>query len=66
MNLRSFHALLILLSAALAVLFGVWCLGLYRRGDGVASLLAAVAAFAVSVGLVVYDSWFLRKTRMLR
>ena len=58
--------MLILLSAALAVLFGVWCLGQYGREDGVGSLLAAVTAFAVSVGLVVYDSWFLRKTRTLR
>jgi hypothetical protein len=66
MNLRSVHALLILLSAVLAVLFGFWCLAQYGREDGVASLLAAVAAFAVSLGLVVYDSWFLRKTRMLR
>ena len=66
MNLRWVHAVLILLSAALAVLFGVWCLVQYGRGDGVASLLAAVAAFAASVGLVVYDSWFLRKTRSLR
>jgi hypothetical protein len=67
MSLRWFHALLILLSAALAVLFGVWCLALYGREDGeVASLLAAVAAFAVSLGLIVYDSWFLRKTRTLR
>jgi hypothetical protein len=66
MNLRWVHAVLILLSAALAVLFGVWCLAQYGRGGGVASLLAAVAAFAVSVGLVVYDSWFLRKTRTLR
>ena len=66
MNLRWVHAVLILLSAALAVLFGVWCLGLYGREGGVASLVAAVAAFAVSVGLVVYDSWFLRKTRTLR
>ena len=65
MNLRWFHALLILLSAALAVLFGVWCLGLYRREDGIGSLLAAVASFAVSFGLVAYDSWFLRKTRTL-
>jgi Cu/Ag efflux pump CusA len=59
------HALLILLSAALAVLFGVWCLGLYGRQDGVGSLVGAIAAFAVAVGLVVYDSWFLRKTRTL-
>ena len=66
MSLRWFHALLILLSAALAVLFGVWCLDLYWREGGGASLLAAVAAFAVSFGLVVYDSWFLRKTRTLR
>ena len=66
MNLRWFHALLILLSAALAVLFGVWCLSLYGREDGVANVLAAVAAFAVAFGLVVYDSWFLRKTRTLR
>jgi uncharacterized membrane protein YcjF (UPF0283 family) len=66
MNLRWFHALLILLSAALAVLVGVWCLDLYRREDGVATLISAAAAFAVSLGLVVYDSWFLRKTRTLR
>jgi hypothetical protein len=66
MNLRWVHAVLILLSAALAVLFGVWCLALYSRVGGFAPLLAAVAAFAVSVGLIVYDSWFLRKTRTLR
>jgi hypothetical protein len=66
MNLRLVHAILILLSAALAVLFGVWCLGLYGREGGIASLLTAIAAFAASFGLVVYDSWFLRKTRTLR
>ena len=66
MNLRSVHALLILLSAALAVLFGVWCLGLYGREHGIGSLIAAGVAFALSAGLIVYDSWFLRKTRTLR
>ena len=65
MNLRWVHALLILLSAALAVLFGVWCLGVYGREDGVGTLVAAVASFAVSLGLIAYDSWFLRKTRAL-
>ena len=38
MNLRWFHALLILLSAALAVLFGLWCLNLYGREDGIGTL----------------------------
>jgi hypothetical protein len=66
MSLRWFHALLILLSAALAVLFGVWCLALYRQQDGVATLVAAIVAFVVSFGLIAYDSWFLRKTRTLR
>jgi hypothetical protein len=66
MNLRSVHAVLILLSAALAVLVGLWCLGLYWRNNAVASLVAAVAAFAASFGLIAYDSWFLRKTRMLK
>jgi Cu/Ag efflux pump CusA len=66
MNLRRVHALLILLSAVLAVVFGFWCLGVYGREGKVAGLVGAVAAFAVSFGLVVYDSWFLRKTRMLR
>jgi hypothetical protein len=46
MNLRWVHALLILLSAALAVLFGLWCLDLYRRQDGIAPLVAAIASFA--------------------
>jgi uncharacterized membrane protein YcjF (UPF0283 family) len=66
MNLRSVHALLILLSAALAVLFGLWCLDLYRRQDGITALVAAMASFTAALGLVVYDSWFLRKTRALR
>ena len=66
MNLRWVHAVLILLSALLAVLFGVWCLGEYRRHDGAMTLFAAVSSFAVSCGLVAYDSWFLRKTRTLR
>ena len=58
--------MLILLSAILAVLFGVWCLDLHGREDGTASLVAAIVAFGLSFGLVVYDSWFLRKTRSLR
>jgi hypothetical protein len=66
MNLRSVHATLIMLSALLAVIFGVWCLGQYGRDGGVAILFAAAVSFAVSAGLVVYDSWFLRKTRSLR
>jgi hypothetical protein len=66
MNLRLVHAGLILLSAALAVVFGIWCLGQYSRDEQFLNLVAAIASFVVAIGLVVYDSWFLRKTRTLR
>jgi hypothetical protein len=66
MNLRVIHAVLILLSAALAVLFGVWCLDQYSRDGGAVSLASAIVAFLAALGLIVYDSWFLRKTRTLR
>lgn len=66
MNLRWMHALLIFLSAALAVVFGVWSLNAYGREEGSAYLVSAITAFALSAGLIVYDSWFLRKTRSLR
>ena len=66
MNLRWVHAVLILLSAALAVVFGIWSLSHYAHDQRAASLVAGVVSFVVSLGLVVYDSWFLRKTRTLR
>ena len=66
MNLRLVHAFLIMMSAAVAVLFGLWCLRLYGRDHGVLSLMAAIASFGVSLGLILYDRWFLRKTRTLR
>jgi hypothetical protein len=66
MSLRWFHALLILLSAVLAVVFGVWSLTAFERNDTTVHLVAAIVAFAMSLGLVIYDSWFLRKTRTLR
>ena len=66
MNLRWVHAMLILMSAALAVLFGIWCLNQYGQGNGIANLVAAMTSFAVSLALVAYDRWFLRKTRTLR
>jgi hypothetical protein len=65
-NLRAFHAFLIFMSAALAALFGIWCLSLYSHDGGVLRLVGAIVSFAVSAGLVIYDSWFLRKTRALR
>ena len=66
MNLRMVHAFLIFLSAALAVVFGVWCVSQYRQGDPITLLATGILSFVVSFGLIAYDSWFLRKTRTLR
>jgi hypothetical protein len=66
MNLRLVHAGVIIMSAALAVVFGIWCLALYSREHTLSSLLAAIVAFGLSLGLIAYDSWFLKKTRTLR
>ena len=64
MNLKGFHVVLITASAALASLFGVWCLE--ASGTGTGSLVAGAAAFAVRGLALVYEAWFLRKTRRLR
>ena len=66
MNLRMVHAGLIMMSAALAVFVGIWCLAQYSRDHAIMNLVWAIVAFAVSLGLIAYDSWFLKKTRTLR
>lgn len=66
MNLRTFHFFLILLSAILAVGFGGWMLRGYGQDGGAGTLVGAVVSFAVAVGLVVYDRWFLRETRAFK
>jgi hypothetical protein len=65
LNLRTVHFFLILLSALLAVVFGSWLLRGYARGGGVLAVVGALASFAVAVGLILYDRWFLRKTKEL-
>ena len=48
MNLRLIHAVVILFSAALAVVFGLWCLDLYRRQDGTGALVACYFMHLIS------------------
>jgi len=57
MSLRAFHVLFISASVLLALGLAWWCLPARPAG--------AAAAAAVAVALVVYETWFLRKTRSL-
>ena len=62
MNLKAFHLLFIVLSAALAVVFGVWALG---QQNGATYLATAVASFVLGAGLLAYGVWFVRKMRRI-
>ena len=64
MNLRAVHALLILLSAILAVLFGLWCLDSYRYGGGAAMLASAISAFACPVCFGAHETSIIDGTRL--
>ena len=57
MSLRAFHVLFISASAVLALVLARWF-----AAD---NKLAAGGAIVVALGLVAYETWFLRKTRKL-
>ena len=57
MSLRAFHVVFISASVLLALGLGWWCLPAHP--------VAAGAALVVSLALVAYETWFLRKTRRL-
>jgi hypothetical protein len=57
MSLRAFHVLFISASTLLALGLAWWCLP--------AQPVGAAAAGLAAVGLVAYETWFLRKTRKL-
>ena len=57
MSLRAFHVLFISASVLLALGLAWWCLPDQPIG--------ALAALVAALGLVGYETWFLRKTRRL-
>lgn len=59
MSLKAFHLIFIVVSIALAFGFGVW---LVLQG-GLLNILLGVGSFAVGVGLIFYERYFLKKTK---
>ena len=55
MSLRAFHVLFISASVLLALMLARWCVPEHKGAAGV--------AVAVALGLIVYETWFLKKTR---
>jgi hypothetical protein len=63
MGLKNIHLLFISMAIALALVFGGWCVWMFRGQGGVGYLLVGAASFATGIGLVVYGNWFLRKMK---
>lgn len=64
MSLKALHIVFIVVSTLLAAGFGVWALGFSRSEDGGWIYLAlGLIGLAAAVGLPIYGSWFLKKTK---
>jgi len=64
MSLKAFHVVFIVASIVLAFGFGTWSVLNYRGPNGtVWDLVIALASFAIGVGLVIYERYFLKKLK---
>jgi hypothetical protein len=64
MSLKAFHLVFITASSALAFGFGIWELKTGRAAGGqTADLLFGLGSLATGLGLILYEWYFLRKTR---
>jgi hypothetical protein len=60
MSLKAFHIFFVSVSILLTVVFGMWEIHAYQE-DGSGNLWMGFGSFAVTVLLVFYLRWFLKK-----
>ena len=63
MSLKAFHVIFISAAVLLAIGLGWWAIDQRQQGGESKYLLVATLSFVAAAGLVVYEVWFLRKTR---
>ena len=64
MSLKAFHLIFITAACALALGFGIWELRDYWSPDGrLSNLVMGAASLAVLIALVLYERYFLKKTK---
>jgi hypothetical protein len=64
MSLKAFHVVFITAASALAFGLGGWLLKDYAAADApLRYLLGGLASIATGVGLLVYERYFLKKTK---
>lgn len=65
MSLRGFHIFFIALSILLTFGFGFWALRDYSASRNLANLLFGAGSLIGGAALIIYLSWFLRKTKKI-
>ena len=66
MSLKAFHVIFITAASAMAFGCGVWALKTYcSPGGTLAELLVGLGSILAAVGLIVYERYFLKKTKNL-
>ena len=64
MSLKTFHLVFIIAAIALAFGFGAWWLKIYFSPAGSGwDLVFGIASIAAGVALILYERYFLRKTK---
>ena len=64
MSLKAFHLVFITAAILLAFGFGAWLLQGFFTPDGrVSELVFGLVSIAAGIGLIVYERYFLKKTR---
>ena len=64
MSLKAFHIIFITASMILTVGFGVWALNqFFNDGRSRSDLVGACLSFGLSIGLVFYGKYFLKKLK---
>jgi len=66
MSLKAFHIVFITAAVLLALGFGIWLLKGYFSPEGTAGdLVFGLLSIVSAVGLVLYERYFLKKTKKL-
>ena len=65
MSLRAFHVLFITLSVILALVCGGVAFRDYREMGATLDLVFGILSVVVAIGLVLYERYFLKKTRKM-
>ena len=63
MSLKAFHLVFITAATVLAFGFGIWLAKNFFSTGGTGNLISALLSFGAGIGLIVYECYFLKKTK---